>query len=358
MKTDLTAQCVPPGTAIRDAIAQMDASPIKITLVVHNDGRLLGTVTDGDVRRAILAGIGLEEPVDDLLALKVGTPIANPVTAPVNSDRGTQLSILRDSGVVHLPLVDQDQRVVDLVTLNELAPVDGPPLQAVIMAGGAGARLRPLTEQLPKPMLPVGDRPLMELIIDQLREAGIKRVNVTTHYQKDAITRHFGDGHEFGVEIQYVEEDEPMGTAGALSRLKSSGDPLLVINGDILTRVDFQAMLDFHKENRAEMTVAVRQHQTSIPYGVVETDGVNISGICEKPVLHHLISAGIYLLDPQVCRDIPSDRTYDMPDLVVELLGQGRTVVSFPVHEYWLDIGRPDDYQQAQIYAETKGFVQ
>jgi NDP-sugar pyrophosphorylase family protein len=209
---------------------------------------------------------------------------------------------------------------------------------------------------MPKPMLPVGERPLMEHIIQQLRQAGIKQLSLTTHYKKDIIVDHFGNGSDFGVEIQYVDEEHPMGTAGALSRLPGSDDPLLVINGDILTRVDFRAMLDFHKEQYAEMTVAVRQHETPVPFGVVEVDGVTITGILEKPVVKHLISAGIYLLDPSVCRDIPGERPYDMPELIAELLAQGRKVVSFPVREYWLDVGRPADYEQAQIDVKSQGF--
>ena len=358
MNKNLSEFCVPQCTSILDAMAKLDANTTKIILVLDADGRLNGTLTDGDVRRAMLAGITLEQPVDDLLTLKAGSSIAVPVTAPAGSDRATQLAILKDRGVFHLPLVDEEQRVVDLVTLGELAPAESPALNAVIMAGGAGTRLRPLTEDLPKPMLPVGERPLMELIIQQLRQAGIKQVSLTTHYKKDVVVDHFGDGSDFGVDIQYVDEDQPLGTAGALSRLPGSDDPLLVINGDILTRVDFRAMLDFHNEQHAEMTVAVRQHETPVPFGVVEIDGVTITGISEKPVIKHLISAGIYLLDPSVCRDIPDGRPYDMPELIGELLSQGRKVVSFPVREYWLDVGRPADYEQAQLDAGPQGFNQ
>jgi NDP-sugar pyrophosphorylase family protein len=220
-------------------------------------------------------------------------------------------------------------------------------MQAVVMAGGFGTRLRPLTEQVPKPMLPVGNRPLLELIIDQLRRAGIPRVNLTTHYQQEVITKHFGNGDGFGIEIHYVQEDQPLGTAGALGLLEFSDEPLLVINGDILTRVDFHAMLDFHREHRADMTVAVRQQEIHLPYGVVETNGVTIHGIVEKPVLSHFMNAGFYLLNPQVCQYIPVGQPYDMPDLILRLIGEGYKIVSFPVREYWLDIGRIEDYQQA-----------
>jgi NDP-sugar pyrophosphorylase family protein len=196
-------------------------------------------------------------------------------------------------------------------------------------------------------MLPVGDQPLLELIIEQLRQAGIRRVNLTTHYKGEIIARHFGDGRDFGVEIRYVKEDQPLGTAGALSLLDESDQPLLVVNGDILTRVDFRAMLDFHREHQAHMTVAVRQYEFRVPYGVIKTDGVAITGISEKPLARYFINAGIYLLNPKVCRFIPNGQSYDMTDLISRLVAAGRRVVGFPVREYWLDIGQVEDYQRA-----------
>ena len=357
MYTDLKTLCVNRGTNLRDAVAQMDVSRVGIVLVVDEQRRLVGTITDGDVRRAILANISLEEPVDLLLERKAGSRFAEPITAPADADSATLLRTLQENRVHHLPLVDGDRRVVALVRMDEFVAEQGPRLQAVIMAGGVGSRLRPLTEEVPKSMLPVGDRPLMELIIEQLRQAGIRQVHLTTHYKRDLISQHFGDGRDFGVEIRYLEEEQPLGTAGALSRLDGTAEPLLVINGDILTQVNFRAMLDFHREHGAEMTVAVRQYEFTVPYGVVETDGVVVTGISEKPVTQHLISAGIYLLEPEVCRHIPAAQPYDMPDLIAHLLQQGRKVVSFPVREYWLDIGEHADYQQAQADAANEGFI-
>jgi NDP-sugar pyrophosphorylase family protein len=221
------------------------------------------------------------------------------------------------------------------------------------MAGGYGTRLHPFTKDIPKPMVSVGDKPLLELIIQQLREAGISRVSVTTHYKREVITRHFGDGRDFGVEISYVEEDEPLGTAGALSLLDASEEPLLVINGDIITRVDFRAMLNFHRDHQAEMTVGVRQYEFRVPYGIVETDETRVTRISEKPIVRHFINAGIYLLNPEVCRFIPKGKPYDMPELINRLVEGGHRVVSFPVREHWLDIGQIEDYQKAQSEFEN-----
>lgn len=216
------------------------------------------------------------------------------------------------------------------------------------MAGGYGTRLRPLTDDLPKPMLPVGTKPLLELIVEQLRVAGIRQVNVATHYRGEVITDHFKDGQDFGVEIRYVKEDQPLGTAGALSLLEESDEPLLVMNGDILTRVDFRAMLNFHREHNAELTVGVRQYEFRVPYGVVNTNGVDVTGISEKPVVRQFINAGIYLLNPLVRRVIPNGRPYDIPELIENLLKEKRCVVCFPIREYWLDIGKSDQYDQAK----------
>ena len=243
---------------------------------------------------------------------------------------------------------------MDIALLSELITEQHPPTSAVIMAGGRGSRMRPLTDDIPKPMLPVGDRPLLESILDQLRKARINHINLITHYKKEVISNHFGNGAGFGVEIQYVEEDQPLGTAGGLSLLEASDGPLLVINGDIFTEVNFQAMMDFHRENKADMTVAVKNQEFSLPYGVVETDGVRITSISEKPVVRHFINAGIYLLNPELCRQIPAGQPYDMTELIALLIKDGRTVVSFPVHEYWLDIGQQSDYQRVQDYVRQR----
>jgi NDP-sugar pyrophosphorylase family protein len=250
--------------------------------------------------------------------------------------------------VDQLPVVAADGRVMDLILRSDLVRQDLLPMSAVIMAGGSGTRLRPLTEDTPKPLLPIGDRPLMERMIGQLRQAGIRQVNVTTHYLSEKIIEHFGNGDAFGVELSYVTEDQPLGTAGSLAKLSKARAPLLVINGDILTRVDFRAMLAFHQLHQADMTVGVRQFDFQLPYGVVDSDGVNVLAIREKPVSSVMTNAGIYLLEPSVTERIPTDRRYDMTDLIEQLIAQGRSVIMFPIVEYWLDIGQMADYEQAQ----------
>jgi len=332
-------------------MACIDRNAEGITLVVDDEQHLIGTVTDGDIRRAILAGVDLNLPVQDLLDRRVlppHTPHQNPLTVLVGTPESELIELMTRYTLRHIPLVDHDGRLVGLVLLSDLIREYELPLRAVVMAGGYGTRLRPLTEDLPKPMLRVGDKPLLELIIEQLRRAGIRKVNIATHYKGDVITKHFGNGQEFGVEISYVEENQPLGTAGALSLLEGYNEPFIVINGDILTRVNFRAMLDFHRDHQADMTVAVRPYELQVPYGVIETEGANITGISEKPIVQHFINSGIYLLNSDIRGRIPNGQSSDMPDLINRLIREGRRVVSFPVREYWLDIGQARDYQQAQ----------
>ena len=335
------------NNSLREAIACIDQNAKGIALVVDKEDHLVGTVTDGDIRRAILAGMDLDLPLQALMEQRVSLSYRGPVTAPAGTSDPELIRMMNEYGLHHIPIVDENGRVVDLASLDDLVKEYEIPLRAVVMAGGYGTRLHPLTEELPKPMLPVGDRPLLEWIIQQLSQAGIRRVNLTTHFKGDVIAQHFGNGQKFGVEICYVEESQPLGTAGALSLIESPTDPLLVINGDILTRVDFRAMADFHREQQADMTVAVKEHEFHVPYGVVDTNGVRITGISEKPVVRHFINAGIYLLNPEVCRSIPKGRPYDMPQLIRQLVMDKRRVVSFLVREYWLDIGKAEDYKQA-----------
>lgn len=348
MYTDLTTFCVTADCSIRDAVKQMDGNRLGIVLVVDGQRRLDGTVTDGDVRRAILANIDLGQPVQVVLARKIGTRFAQPITAPAGADAATCLGLLKQHNLLYLPLVDAAHLVTGLVTLDEFLPDQALPLQAVVMAGGKGSRLHPLTEDVPKPMLKVGDRPVLEIIIRQLRESGIRQVRVATHHKPEKITEHFGDGSDFGVQLSYMEEDQPLGTVGGLGLLGIPQETTLVINGDILTQVDFRAMLVYHREHQAELTVAVRQYDIKVPYGVIECDGPMVRGVSEKPVIGFFVNAGIYLLEPTVYRYIPTGQRFDMTDLIQRLLREGRPVVSFPVREYWLDIGQREDYEEAQ----------
>lgn len=352
---DLKSLCVSPEYTIREAMVRVDCGACGIVLVVDAENHLMGTITDGDLRRAILAGRDLESPVSVLLGEKVSTHYPRPVTAQLGGERETLLELLQKNDLRQLPILDNDDKVVDLVMLEDLIPSQDLPLQAMIMAGGLGTRLRPLTEHLPKPMLPVGGQPLMELMIEQLRQVGIRRVNVTTHYKPEKISNHFGDGSAYGVELNYVNEDKPLGTGGALGLMDAPTEPMLVINGDILTQVDLRAMLAYHQEHHAVMTVAVKQYDIKVPYGVIECEGSRVCALKEKPQMHFLVNAGIYLLEPKVYEFIPNGEHFNITDLIQRLLDSNHIVVSFPIIEYWMDIGQLADYEQAQNDLKSRG---
>jgi dTDP-glucose pyrophosphorylase/CBS domain-containing protein len=336
------------NTPIREVIEQIDRSGrISIALIVNEDKQLISTITDGDVRRGILAGLSLDEPVSGLLPIKALLPRPLPLTAPLNLDSSTLLQMMRENAVRQIPLVNDKDQVVDIVILRDLLSSQTP-LQAVVMAGGKGTRLRPLTDNIPKPMLSVGDRPLMELTIEKLYNSGIRHVDVSTNYLAESIIEYFGNGSAFGVELNYIKEDRPLGTAGALGLMDTPGGTILVINGDVLTEVNFEAMLAYHQEQNSELTVGVRQYGMQVPYGVLECDGPNVRHLKEKPNLTFLVNAGIYLLEPSVYQYIPKDIRFDMTDLIQKLLDDNRPVMSYPIIEYWLDIGQPADYEQAQ----------
>jgi dTDP-glucose pyrophosphorylase/CBS domain-containing protein len=348
MTQDLSPFVVSPEQSLRDVMTCIDRNAKGIALVADAAGRLLGTVTDGDVRRALLDHVDLDAPARALLERKALEPFPTPVTAPIGTEPAHLIELMNAHSLRHVPLLDDEGRLAGLAVLNDLVREFELPLKAVVMAGGFGTRLYPLTAETPKPMLPVGGRPVLEHVIDQLRTCGIRHINVTTHHLAESISSHFGDGSAFGVDIEYVNEDQPLGTAGALALLEESDEPLLVINGDILTRVDYRTMLDFHREHLAAMTVAVRREEVQIPFGVVHADGVAIRSIEEKPIVAHFINAGIYLLDPSVRRHVADATRLDMPELVARVVSAGDAVVAFPVREYWLDVGHPTSYEQAE----------
>ncbi len=351
---DITPFTVGPDWPIRDVVRQIDTGGEGLALIIDRQGQLLNTVTDGDIRRALLAGLDLGQPAERLLHPDLARRHQQPITAPRGTVAVTLLRIMSKYLIRHIPLVEPDGRVTGLALLSRFVRQQDLPLRAVIMAGGLGTRLRPLTAATPKPMLPVGNRPLLERTIEQLGQAGIRSINITTHFQADKIRQHFGDGSSFGAAVHYHHEAEPLGTAGALRQLETEGDqPLLVINGDILTRVNYRALLDYHLEHGADMTLCVRRYAMKVPYGVVECDGPAVTALREKPELSFFFNAGIYLIEPSVCHEIPGGRRFDMTDLIDRLIERGRRVVCFPIHEYWLDIGQLEDYERVQQDVES-----
>jgi dTDP-glucose pyrophosphorylase len=343
---DLSQLCLAPTATIREAMLLLTQNSRRIVLITDDARRLLGTITDGDIRRAILDGFSLDSLSSEVLTHK-NPNYHQPLTAPIHTSPEILKQLMLERDVQQIPLLDEHDCVIGLVTLEDLTP-SNLPLDAVIMAGGFGTRMRPLTENLPKPMLLISGQPIMERIIAQLHHVGIKQVNVTTHYKPEKIKDHFSNGSEFGININYVVEDTPLGTAGSLSLLEPPSQTVLVINGDILTQVDFRALLDYHREHRAALTTAVRQFEMMVPYGVVESHEGLVQRIQEKPTYPLMLSTGIYLLEPATYQYIPRGKHFDMPDLINNLIEAGQAVASFPILEYWLDIDQHADYAQAQ----------
>jgi dTDP-glucose pyrophosphorylase/CBS domain-containing protein len=337
----LESVVIPPTTSISDAVALLDKAGTGALVVCTNGRTLCGLLTDGDIRRAILQGKSLHAPCITIASRK-------PVIAPRSIPTWEALRLMNEHDIHHLPVVDDENHVVMFLLRKDLVPDVNLDLSAVIMAGGYGKRLLPLTESVPKPMLPVGDRPLLELTIEQLRRSGICAVSLTTHYLPETIMKHFGDGEGFGVRLNYLKEDHPMGTAGGLKQMKRPEGSFLVINGDILTGVPFKEMLVYHRKHGAVLTVGVRKYDMQVPFGVVECEDVRITKLQEKPSLSFFINAGTYLLEPSALDYIPEGQPFDMTELMQRLIEAGQQVVGFPIMEYWLDVGKHEDYQQAQ----------
>lgn len=333
---------------IREAMLRISIGLHGIVLVVDEENRLVATITDGDVRRAILAGISIDETVARLTTDHRNQKTRQPITMPVGTPKHVLLETLKTNIIRHLPLLDSEGRVADVIAIQDLLPDEDLPAKAVIMAGGFGERLRPLTDTMPKPMLPVDGRPLLERMVERLRRSGVSDIDVTTHYLPDKITDHFGDGSNFGVRMRYVPEEKPLGTAGSLRLLEECDEPLFVLNGDILTGVNFGDMLEFHRKRNSGLTVGVRQFEFEVPYGVIQAADGRVQELREKPKYEFLVNAGVYLLEPEVRKHIPPAGRFDMTDLIDLLLKRNEVIVSFPIVEYWLDIGRRDDFERAQ----------
>ncbi len=334
---------VGPEATLEETMRVIDRGAERIALVADAQDRLLGVVTDGDMRRALLRHLPLETPVTEVMNRE-------PVTADINDDREERRRLMDARRLYQLPIVTRDGRLVGMDTLRDLMERPVHDNLVVLMAGGLGTRLGPLTKRAPKPLLKVGPRPILETILTSIAGCGFRRFRISVNYRAEMIERHFGDGSRFGVEIAYLREDRRLGTAGPLSLIDEPLDrPVLVMNGDILTRVNFEALLAFHEERGGRATMCVREYGYQVPFGTVSVEGDRALEIAEKPVQQFFINAGIYVLEPEVVARVPKNRYYDMPDLLQSLIEEGEKLAVFPIHEYWHDIGRPEDFDRAQI---------
>jgi dTDP-glucose pyrophosphorylase len=330
-----------PSTPIMEAIRLIDASSLQIALVVDEKSRLLGVVTDGDVRRAILNGVSLDNPVQLIMCRDI-------TTANKLASREELLNLMKKKDLKHMPLVDENGSIVDLKMIIDLIDAPKKDNWVVIMAGGLGARLQPLTDTCPKPLIEVGGKPILETILENFANFGFRSFFISVNYKSEMIEDFCGDGCKWNIEIQYLREKKKMGTAGALSLLPfKSKKPIIVMNADVLTNVNIQQLLDFHQTHKAAATMCVQDYRFEVPYGVIKIDQHRIKGLDEKPVQRFFVNAGIYVLDPVVLDIIPTQEPFDMTELFTRLIDQGFETVAFPIREYWMDIGRVEDYKKA-----------
>ncbi len=341
MMTDWRTVAVTPDATLGDAIRRIDESAQQMAVVVDREDKLVGMVTDGDVRRALLRGLHMDAPVVQVMN-------AQPRSLPIGASRAAQIAEMQQASIRQLPLLDERGRICALSTLIEqLAPPRRDNL-VVLMAGGLGSRLAPLTDDCPKPMLAVGNQPLLQTILENFIAEGFHRFAFSVNYLSEKVEQHFGNGTAWNVSIDYIHEAKRLGTAGALSLLPDRPEsPIVVMNGDLLTKVSFTQMLEFHEHYGADGTMGVRDFEFQVPYGVVTTDAHRIVRVEEKPVQRFFVNAGMYVLSPEAVNMIPADTFYDMPALFSTMLENGRETAVFPVREYWLDIGHIADYQRA-----------
>ncbi len=342
---------LPAHATIEQAIRNLDQVAIKIVLVVNERAELEGTISDGDIRRGLLKGLDLNSQIASIIH-------RNALVVPPDMGREMVMQLMVANKIQQIPVVDEHQHVIGLHLWDEITTPPSRSNLMVIMAGGMGTRLRPHTENCPKPLLPVAGKPMLEHIIERAKLEGFSHFVLAIHYLGHMIEDHFGNGECMDVRIDYLREQSPLGTAGALGLLNPLPQtPFVVTNGDVITDIRYGELLDFHIRHNATATMAVRVHEWQHPFGVVQTQGVNIVGFEEKPVARSHINAGVYALEPDALSELSVDSHCDMPTLFERLQAKARRTVVYPMHEPWLDVGRPDDLQSAhgQVTNRAKG---
>jgi dTDP-glucose pyrophosphorylase/CBS domain-containing protein len=338
-------------TPLKEVILTIQQSGAAACALVFDGNIFVNLITDGDVRRALLEHESLDITAADIVSRKQRSDRSHTITASVDSSPDKYRFLFQTQNLRQLLIVDYRGEPVDVITHEDIKITPREieaDFVALIMAGGFGLRMRPLTNSVPKPMLPINGAPLMQLIVDRLVQSGVRKIYVSTHYLSEMIISHFGNGSKFGIEIEYLEEIFPLGTGGCLSLIKDRSRDVLVINGDILTELDLRMFYGNHYRAQADLSIATSIYSFQVPYGVVEAMEANVLGLKEKPVSRYLINSGIYVVSSTVLQSLPARQKFDVTDLIGQLISAGRRVVQFPIFEKWLDIGRLEDYQRAQ----------
>ena len=337
-----------PNASLLDAMKVISRNGTQVSLVVDENQILLGTLSDGDIRRALVSGKGLESDCSDAM---------NPDYRYFSQNIGydTMQERMKRSHIRQMPVLDSQRKVIDCVFLDEFSP-EQKENPVVIMAGGEGKRLRPYTQNCPKPMLLVGNKPILEILLEKFIASGFTQFYFSVNYLKEKIIDYFQDGSRWDVDINYLIEDKPLGTAGSLHMLpKDLTKPMLVLNGDVLTRLDPLNLLQFHLDHDASATICVREQLIDIPYGVVQSDGIQMVGFEEKPTYRYFVNAGVYVINPDLLSLLKTGERVDMPTFLEAIKNSQKSVAVCPIHEYWLDIGRPETFNEAHVTWENIG---
>lgn len=329
------------NSTIKEALEIIDKGSMQIALIVDENDKLLGTLTDGDIRRGLLKGLDLNSSIESII-------FRTPTIAKNCNTKEDILKLALSKKLHQIPIINDDGKILGIQEIEELIKPNNKTNKVILMVGGLGTRLRPLTETTPKPMLKVGNKPILQTIVEKFMEYGYTNIIMCVNYKSDIIQDYFKDGKEFGVKIEYILEDQRMGTAGALSLLKDKpNEPFFVMNGDLLTNVNFEHLHNYHIAMNSMATMCVREYEFQVPYGVVNIKDSKILSIEEKPTHKFFVSAGIYMLSSEVLNYIPENQFFDMPTLFEKLIALNQDTVSFPIREYWLDIGRMEEYNKA-----------
>lgn len=346
---DFNSLVLSSDATMQNAIKKLEENIVKLVLVSNDNLELLGTITDGDIRRAILSGHGMNSNLNGFMN-------SSPISAKEGSTREAMLNLMKEKELLHLPIISKKNKLIGLETLSTLSGTKKYDNAVFLMAGGFGKRLTPLTNQMPKPLLEVGTKPILEEILLSFINSGFHNFYISTHFMADKIRDYFRDGSEWGVSIKYIHEEKPLGTAGALSLLPEEEIdlPLIMMNGDLISNINFSSLLDYHRENKAELTMCISEYALKIPYGVIVKEDDRLIKIDEKPSHKFFINAGIYVINSDILKTVRKDTPIDMPALIEGIISDKESVKVYPIHEYWLDIGQLDDFNKAKLDKKNK----
>tara|TARA_B110000008_G_scaffold275396_1_gene312773 strand:+ start:2849 stop:3898 length:1050 start_codon:yes stop_codon:yes gene_type:complete len=332
-----------PDDSMKTAIHLLESEALRIVMIADNDNVLMGTLTDGDIRRALIQHRDMDTHVSEIM-------YKDPTTVFPDDSVEMSLAIMTEKNLLQLPVVDKKGKIVGLRTIKSSLDIKKYDNLVFLMAGGFGKRLQPLTNKTPKPLIRIGEKPILETILNQFIDSGFNNFIISTHYKAQMLKEYFGDGSKWNVNISYVYEENPLGTAGALGLLPPgiTDLPILIMNGDLLTKVNFKNLLEFHNKNTGVASMCVREYDLQVPYGVVNSNDNRVTNIIEKPIHKFFVNAGIYVLNPSILDSLDGKTYMDMPNFIQAQINNDLEVNTFPLHEYWLDVGHMEQLKQAQ----------